>query len=109
MTVHQLKISPNYMDAIKSGEKKFEDRRDDRGFQKGDVLELCRYGPSKDQPSHSIGYLDANERYQGRSISGGVDTIKCRVLWILTGGQLGIKPGYVVMSIEPLPTQDKEQ
>ena len=32
---HELKTLPKYFDAIVVGEKTFEVRRDDRGFQKG--------------------------------------------------------------------------
>jgi|CXWL01.1.fsa_nt_gi hypothetical protein len=40
---HELKTLPQYWDAVQRGEKTFEVRRDDRGFQKGDVLELVRH------------------------------------------------------------------
>lgn len=95
MVTHQLKIKPTFLDAIKRGEKTFEVRRDDRGFQKGDVLELCRY-------LHPEGYVDRNGRIEGSYAYEGMDILKCRVLWVLTGGQFGVEPGYVVMSIEPL-------
>ena len=37
---HDLKVAAAYFDALESGEKSFEVRRDDRGFQRGDVLLL---------------------------------------------------------------------
>ena len=40
--VHQLKTWPQYWDAVQRGEKTFEVRKDDRGFQRGDILELQR-------------------------------------------------------------------
>lgn len=42
MIEHKLKTWPVYFDAIERGEKPFDVRRDDRGFQKGDVLILQR-------------------------------------------------------------------
>lgn len=39
---HILKTWDVYWDAIERGEKLFEIRRDDRGFQKGDILILRR-------------------------------------------------------------------
>ena len=43
MTVtHELKCLPVYFDAVKRGDKNFEVRRDDRGFQKGDTIKLMR-------------------------------------------------------------------
>lgn len=41
---HILKCWPEYFDAIKAGIKPFEVRRDDRGFQRGDILILQRTG-----------------------------------------------------------------
>lgn len=82
MQTHDLKCLPNYYDAIERGEKPFEVRRDDRGFQKGDVLELRRYDPKTDY-------------YRS-----GLPTIRRRVTYILTGGQLGVEPGFVIMGLE---------
>lgn len=39
---HKLKILPEYFEAVKSGSKTFEVRKDDRGFQAGDTLFLQR-------------------------------------------------------------------
>ena len=38
--IHELKIWPPYFDAVRSGEKTFELRKDDRGFKVGDFLAL---------------------------------------------------------------------
>ena len=38
MAEHILKTWPNSFDAIASGNKRFEYRKDDRGFEVGDVL-----------------------------------------------------------------------
>ena len=80
MSVHELKCSPEYFDALASGEKTFEVRRDDRGFQKGDELVLHKY------------------RSDGRGYMG--EKVRRRITWILTGGQLGIEPGFVVMGLK---------
>lgn len=37
---HRLKILPEYLDRIVSGQKRFEIRKDDRDFQVGDWLHL---------------------------------------------------------------------
>lgn len=86
---HELKVVPPYIHAISSGEKKFEVRRDDRGFQRGDILWLREYDASKSSPLRYTG----NDEY-------------VQVDWILTGGQFGIEPGYVVMSISVLSEID---
>ena len=84
MVEHRLKTLPPYFDAVARGEKNFEVRRDDRGFQKGDVVILAWYNIGLNN------YLRPN-----------VDTIRRRISYILTGGQFGIAPGYVVLALEP--------
>jgi len=80
---HVLNIQAEYFEAIYRGEKTFEVRRDDRGFQKGDFLHLRKLN-NRDELANNI------------------DPLHCKVLWVLTGGQHGIEPGYVVMSIRLL-------
>ena len=38
MTVHHIKLRKEYADAVLSGEKNFEVRLNDRGYQKGDEV-----------------------------------------------------------------------
>jgi Domain of unknown function (DUF3850) len=87
MREHILKTLPDYWDAVAAKEKTFEVRRDDRGFQKGDVLVLRRL----------------TKKYDGtwaEDRQNGCHRDLCRrVAYILTGGQFGIEPGYVVMAL----------
>lgn len=94
MTTHELKTLPVYWDAIARGEKTFEVRRDDRGFQKGDVLKLCRMAEEPIGPPSRV----------ERDLSNGSPryVIKARIAYVLTGGQLGIEPGYVVMAMSDI-------
>lgn len=87
MTTHYLKTWPAYFDAIAKGEKNFEVRRDDRGFQRGDTVILWRFDP------------DGVEVLQEPALA---EQLHFRIGWILTGGQFGIEPGYVVMSLRPI-------
>lgn len=82
-TIHKLKCWSNYYDAVVAGEKTFEVRRDDRGFQKGDILLLQKYDPQK-------------LRFVG-STGGQPYSIEKKIKYVLTGGQLGVEPGYVVL------------
>lgn len=87
---HILKTWPNYFDAVKRGEKPFEVRRDDRGFQRGDILVLQR---TTEKMTHQV-----DTDYHGKVRH----EIRKRITYILTGGQFGIEPGYVVMGLEDL-------
>lgn len=47
--VHELKIWPQYYQAVYEGTKTFEVRVNDRGFQKGDFVRLREFNPHKPQ------------------------------------------------------------
>ncbi|MEZ2410588.1 DUF3850 domain-containing protein [Bosea sp. RCC_152_1] len=88
--VHELKTWPVYFDAVARGEKTFEVRRDDRGFQKGDIVRLRRW----------------NTEWQGYDKT---PPIECEIAWILTGGQHGVEPGYVVLALQATrPAKENE-
>lgn len=84
---HHLKTWPDYFDAIARGEKNFEVRRDDRGFQRGDYLILFR---TEIERRHII---DRDSHGAPKH------TLKKQITYVLTGGQFGIEPGYVVMGL----------
>lgn len=88
--IHELKCWPEYWDALASGQKRFEVRRDDRGFQRGDILVLQR--------CHKVllGSYEVETDSSGRPAK----ELAFRVGYILTGGQFGIEPGFVVMSLD---------
>ena len=80
--VHSLKILPEYFEAVISGVKTFEIRKDDRGFKVGDTIIL-------DEIFHKYG------EYTYRSI-------KVEITYILRGGEYGLDENYVIMSIKIL-------
>lgn len=43
MTTHEVKSWAHFFDAIADGRKSYDLRKDDRGYNIGDVLVLCRY------------------------------------------------------------------
>ena len=94
---HSLKTARPYWFAIQSGEKRFEVRKDDRGFQKGDQLLLRLLHADDSGGGRTFETVDGSST----GLAEQANTIRARVDWILTGGQLGIQPGYVVMSITP--------
>ena len=77
---HELKIFPNFADAIICGDKTFEVRKNDRGFQAGDTctFKLTHYKPNKQH--HPI----EKKLYE--------------ITYVLSGN--GIQPEYVVFGIE---------
>ena len=76
---HDLKIGPNYFDAVSDGRKKFELRRNDRDFKAGDRLMLREWVASE---------------YTGRCLC-------CKVDYILSGHD-GLDPDYVILGITVL-------
>ena len=85
MSVHILKCWPGGFGAILDGTKKFEYRRDDRGFLLGDILLLKEWNHSACRDTG---------RYTGRRV-------EVRVTHLLRGMH-GVPEGFVVMSIEPV-------
>jgi ParB family transcriptional regulator, chromosome partitioning protein len=77
--VHELKTAPSSFRPVVEGYKTFEFRRDDRGFDVGDILRLREWTPAGS--------------YTGRSID-------VEVTYILCGPAFGVPRGYVVMAIE---------
>lgn len=79
---HTLKTWPEYYDAIVSGKKTFEARKNDRSFQVGDTLVLQEF------------YMSTG--YTGRETS-------VEVTYMMTGADgFGILGDYCVMSIRRL-------
>lgn len=87
--IHELKVWPVFFDAILTGRKTFEVRRNDRGFQTLDLLLLREYNPDV------MRYLSGEvpQRYTGR-------VIHARIGYLLAG--YGISDGYVVMALADL-------
>lgn len=78
--VHELKVLPEYYDAIESGKKTFEIRKHDRDYKVGDILAL--------------------REWDGKEYTGALITKE--VIYILTDGSGYVLTGYVVMSINDM-------
>ena len=74
---HELKIQPEYFNAVLMGAKTFEIRKNDRGYKVGDTLILKEWIP-------------ITRTYTGKELA--------RKVTYITDYQQ--KPGYVVMAIE---------
>ena len=77
--IHELKTWKEYFEEVFMGRKTFEVRKNDRNFQKGDILILKEWDNEK-------------QEYTGRQMARAVS-------YILTGGQFGVEAGFVVMAI----------
>ena len=89
--LHVLKCWPAHFDAVKRGVKKVEVRKDDRGYEVGDILRLLEYNPETESYTNS-------------------DRAKeVEVTHIVRGGQFGLAEGHVAMSIKPLPNRTFER
>lgn len=87
MAVHELKTWPEPFAAVRSGDKRHEVRRDDRGFAVGDTLRLREWDPAA--ASFDLG---TRGRYTGR-------VERVRVTYLTRGPEWGVPAGMVVMSI----------
>lgn len=84
MAEHELKVWPEYFEAIAANRKPFEIRKNDRGFQCGDTLILKEYAPGPDE-------------YTGQAV-------KRTVSFMLSGDDpmgfaFGLRPGFVALGL----------
>lgn len=80
---HELKIIPEYYKYIRSHEKTFEIRKDDRDYKPGDVLILREWNP-------------ATREYTGHQT-------KRVITYILREAeQYGLKDGYCILGLQSL-------
>lgn len=86
--VHELKTWPVYFQAVKSGEKPFEVRKDDRYYTVGDILHLREFEPS-------------DRCYTG-------DELKRRITYKLSGPGFGIEEGFCVLGLAIDPPEESQ-
>jgi len=79
---HELKIWPEYFNAIVEGRKTFEIRWNDRAFQEGDSLNLREWEPLR-------------KRYSGRRLD-------AEITYVIVGPAWDLPEGMAVMSIKLL-------
>lgn len=91
MKTHELKLNIEFCDAVLSGEKNFEVRKNDRGFQTGDLI---RFIPTDGKPCSD---LDGAVR---EYIKHDISEHTYKITYILNGW--GIKDGYVVLGIKKM-------
>lgn len=96
MKSHILKTLPEYYQAVIDGRKMFELRKDDRGFEVGDILLLNEFDPDASQ---SDGGGPTTGRYTGRGC-------KRIITYILRGESWGLTSDKAILSIRPLTADE---
>lgn len=86
-TVHEVKCWPGFFDALDDGKKRFEVRYNDRDYKVGDTLHVREWDMTT---------------YTGRDCWLWID-------YVMTGGQMGVQDGYVVMSVHHALCLDRLQ
>jgi len=81
MRVHKLQTWPVFFEVVEAGRKRWEYRKNDRGFKRGDFLELHEYNPTK-------------EIYTGSTM-----TVEVEKVWV---GLPGMPSDYCIMDITRL-------
>lgn len=86
MKIHEIKLDIEFCDAVLNGEKTFEIRKNDRGYQKGDRI---KFAPVD-------GLIHAYHK---------VSKQEYEITYVLSGW--GLKEGYVALSIKPLKEREE--
>lgn len=82
MKIHSLKLNLDFCDDVLSGRKSFEIRNNDRGFQRGDVIQF--------EPFEVIGTVFRPTHK--------IAECQFEIDYVLSGW--GLKEGYVVLGIK---------
>lgn len=90
MTTHELKTWPEPFAQVASGEKVYEIRKDDRGYEVGDLLQLKEFDPADGTFSgHEIIALVKHiTRGPAWGLPDGLAILGIRVRWVLKPGEM---------------------
>ena len=103
---HELKIQKQWADAKLAGEKPFEIRRNDRGFQKGDIVRYKVIDPKTGEPWVEPGFprVVSNENGVGKKYESGRHPLEFRdfLITYVIEGQEGLERGYCVFADAPV-------
>lgn len=95
---HVLKVAPEYWPALVDGSKTFEVRRNDRAYQRGDILVLY--------PTHNpYGAENCKPECPDLRCAGKPPTLTFTVTFVYSGDPRfrGVEPGHVVLGMCPIP------
>lgn len=86
---HELKIQKQWADAKLAGDKPFEIRRNDRGFQKGDIVRYVVIDPKTGGPWSAVGEPHPLERCD------------FTITYVREGAE-GLERGFCVFADQPM-------
>lgn len=98
MAHHKLKTWPTFFEAVWRGDKTFEVRLDDRGYQKGDMVTLAEWDRKDPCDCSGSDHADDCAKFSGRTVTARVGHVMASTP--PRGGQRGfVGNGYVVFSL----------
>lgn len=97
MKTHELKILPQYFEKVLDGSKTFEIRKDDRGFEVGDILVLKEFQQGCIDCTQGEPIETEKRGYTGR-------VIKKEISYILKGGisGMGLRKGFSILALKDI-------
>ncbi len=111
MATHELKVIPPYFAALVDGIKTFEVRKNDRAYQKGDMLELREWHPDETNTARRCPDPNCRYDYYARGHwAQHCDPVEREVSFVYAGDPRfgGIEPGYVVLALTVPANPTKE-
>lgn len=96
--IHELKIQKQWADAKLAGEKPFEIRRNDRGFQKGHIVRYKVIDPKTGEPWRR----PMSEVEFGNDNLHPIEHCDFLITYVREGAD-GLEKGYCVYADQPIP------
>lgn len=106
MKTHELKILPQYFEKVLDGSKTFEIRKDDRGFEVGDILVLKEFQQGSIDCTQGEPIEVEKRGYTGR-------VIEKEISYIFNGGApgMGLRKEFSILALKDIKksTIDKKE
>lgn len=100
---HELKVVPPYFDSLVSGSKTFEVRKNDRAYQRGDILKLREWHPNQTNASRACPEEGCSYyRLAFGHWSEVREHVTAVITFVYSGDSRfgGIEPGFVVLGFK---------
>lgn len=91
--IHELKIIPQYFEAVVKGIKTFELRKNDRDYKVGDTLLLKEWNIGEIDLTGPEPIVTQEQGYTGREV-------ERKIAYILQGGRYGLHKNFVILAFD---------